>query len=389
MHNSSAGRVVARMVEKYTGWRRLVASHQGDDSREVWSNVMAGPLAQAILDAGGQVGQAEKQHFARETGSWAEFLRVWYRGGVTRGSSLRVIGGFVSSDSQHAAHEGGAEMVKTIVTTINDVWRRQGGSVKWRRADISAMLTYWSTSNEEFRLRGEIDWRGLISERFGMAVAAYPEMQWIAEGGEMIRRTRHKIEIGRHMLKRARRNLQAVGRVPGIGDYAEGYAKDMVASGVEHSTDVKGIKVRQDVPCGEHEYEKEAHDMLQIGASRVVDRCLKGALGWVNKDEFSVQVVVNHLFGGSETVARAYVRDNEYISLRGSARLRDNLRRGLSLMAGRTSMDKPKLRQDLVCAKKYWPHVESFLRDKPSCIHAQRWLGFLVARRAMDQGELI
>jgi hypothetical protein len=389
VHNSCAGRVVAKMVQELTGWKRYVASHQGDDSREVWSDVMAGPLAQAILDASGQVGQAEKQHFATETGSWAEFLRVWYKQGVTRGSALRVIGGLVSSDGQHSPHEGGVEMVKTICETLNDVWRRQGGKLGMRVSDVATLMDYWSTSNEEFRLRGSVNWRGMLSERFGLALAAFPELQWRAIGGTVDRRKRYKVEAGPYMLKRARRNLLAVGRVLDIGRYAAEYAKDMIASGVETSVDIKDVVVEPDVACGSHDNEIKETPHLLAGAREVVRRCLEGKMGWQDKDEFSVQVTVNHLFAGSETVARKYVKEHVHINLTGAPALRENLERGLGLLAGKTSMDRKLLSQNLVCAKKYWPHVETYLRDRVYYSAIQRWLGYLVAYEAIRCGEWI
>lgn len=389
VHNSSAGRVVERMVHELTGWRRYVASHQGDDSREVWSDPFAGPLAQAILDASGQVGQAEKQHFAADRNSWAEFLRVWYGDGVTRGSALRVLGGLVSADSQHSPHEGGCEMIKTICETINDVWRRQGGVVGWRQQDVAYLLEYWSTSNAEFRLRGAVDWRAMLSERFGLSLGAFPDMQWRAEGGRMQRQRRYKVEIGPYMLKRARRNLQAIGRVPGLGKYAAEYAEDVISSGVETSVDMVGVRCVKDEACGEKKLELKMKPVLELGASEIVDNCLRGAHGWQDKDEFSRMMTINHLFAGSETVASRYVRENKIISLHGSGRLRENLKKGLKLLAGETSIESKLVKQNLVCAKKYWPHVEAFLRDKPYCAGVQRALGHHVARVAMMLGEWI
>lgn len=389
VHNSCAGRVAAKIVERYTGWRRLVASHQGDDSREVWSNPLAGPLAQAILDAGGQVGQPEKQHFARDRKSWAEFLRVWYRGGLTRGSTLRMIGGFVSADSQHSPQEGGMEMLKTVVTGINDIWRRQGGKIEWRRSDIEAILAFWSASNEGFRLRGSVDWRAVLSERFGLSVGPYPEMRWTATGGKVVRKKRYNVEIGPGLLKRSRRNLQAVGRAPGVYAYAKEYATDMIMSSVEMSADMIGVKVAPACPLGESDAERRLHRVLVQGAKRVVGNCLQGRQGWQDRDEFDRQVTINHLFAGSESVALSYVKTQTSISLRGAHKLRENISHGLKILAGKTSVDKPKLKCDLVCAKKYWPHVEIYLREAAIPRICQGILGRLVATEAMWRGEWI
>jgi hypothetical protein len=389
VHNACAGRVAARMVKQMVGWHRYVASHQGDDSREVWSNAVAGPLAQAILDAGGQVGQKEKQHFANDRGSWAEFLRVWYKGGVTRGSPLRIIGGLVSSDTQHSTHEGGVESIRAIVDITNDVWRRQGGSFGWRQSDMTAVLEYWATSNSEFSERGATDWRVLFSERFGLASAPFPELRWSCLGGKITRKLRHRVDIGPYMLKRSRRNLAAVGRAPGVANYAREYAQDMIASGVEHSTDVSGVSINYAPVVGSATIEIENDQMLACAANEIVDRCLSGKLGWTDRDEFSMQMTVNHLFGGSESVARAYVQDHDSISVSGSAKLRENVKKGLLLLAGKTSIEKPKLRQNLVCAKKYWPHVETYLQGRDLSQSVQCWLGFHVARVAIERGEWI
>jgi len=389
VHNSCAGRVAAQMIKEMTGWRRMVAGHQGDDSREVWSEPMAGPLAQAILDAGGQVGQYDKQHFAREKGSWAEFLRVWYKGSVTRGSALRLIGGFVSADSQHKPSEGGIEAIRTIVSSANGVWRRQGGRLGWRRSDLGAMLDYWSTSNRRFKDEGAVDWRAQLSERFGLALGMYPDMQWNAAGGRVVRRRRYDVEVGPHMLKRARRNLTVVGRVPKLGRYAAEYAKDMVASGVVQSYDLEDVEIATTAPCDGAGLTWAQNMMAHRGAARVVKRCLAGHGGWQDKDTFSVQMTVNHLFAGSESVARACVKDMSFFSVRGTENLRTNVARGLKLLAGTTSIDKSLCKQQFVCAEKYWAHIEILLREQDECVALQRWIGFLVADYAIAAGELI
>jgi len=389
VHNSCAGRVAAQMVREKTGWRRMVAGHQGDDSREVWSEPLAGPLAQAILDAGGQVGQHDKQHFARDKGSWAEFLRVWYKGSVTRGSALRLIGGFVSADSQHRPSEGGVEAIRTVISSANGVWRRQGGNLGWRRSDLSAMLEYWATSNRKFKDEGAVDWRAQLSERFGMALGMYPDMQWDVIGGRVVRRRRYDVEVGPHMLKRARRNLNKVGRVPRLGRYAAEYAKDMVASGVTQSYDLDGAEVRHAEPCDGAGLTWAQDAMARRGAAKVVRRCLAGHGGWQDKDTFSVQMTVNHLFAGSESVARACVKDISFFSVRGAENLRTNVARGLKLLAGETSVDKSLCKQQFVCAEKYWAHIEVLLREQGECVALQRWIGFLVAEYAISAGELI
>jgi hypothetical protein len=391
LHNSAAGRVAAEMIRERTGWRRYISSHQGDDSREIWSNAMCGPLAQSILDAGGQVGQPEKQHFARGVDSWAEFLRVWYKRGVTRGSALRLIGGFVSADSQHKPHEGGMAMLQTIITSCNDVWRRLGGELGWRRSDIAAALEYWSTTNATYRETGVvIDWRAILSERFGMALAAYPDMQWVAKGGRLVQRFRYPVAVGPVLLKRARRNLQAVGRVAGLGKYAKEYAEDVLQSSVERSVELENVDVLRDVACGDHSGERLHHRELQRAARQVVDRCLAGRGGWRDKDKFSVQMAVNYLFAGSERVARASVKNGtERYSVRGPDSMRKNVFRGLDILAGRTSVVKAKKNQSFVCAEKYWTHIEVILREyEPLCV-VQRWLGHLVAREAIARGEWI
>jgi hypothetical protein len=389
VHNSSAGRVVARMVHELTGWRRHIARHQGDDSKEVWSNPLAGPLAQAILDAGGQVGQATKQHFAGERGSWAEFLRVWSRGRIHRGSSLRIIGGYVSNDSQHSPCQGGIETLRTIVSVTNTVWRRQGGVLGWRESDLAAYLAYWCVTNAGHKEQYSLDWRAVLSERGGMMFGAFPAMQWEVKRGKFVRTARHKVEIGPVLLKRARRNLKAVARFQDPGRYAKEYAQDLLACSVEHGTDFVGVEVVPALECGKTVKEQELGMPVEVAAGQVVKRCLEGRHGWQDEDGFAEQMAVNHVFAGSESVARAYLADGGKAVVCAQSSLRFKIARGMNLLAGKTSKDVSLKNQNFVCAEKYWSHIEVILRKMGELAQTQRWLGLRVAQKALQAGDWI
>lgn len=388
-HNSCAGKVVAQLVEELTGWRRYIARHQGDDSQEVWSDPIAAPLAQAILDAGGQVGQATKQHFANEKGSWAEFLRVWSGNGVHRGSALRIIGGFVSNDSQHSPTQGGVETIRTIVSIANTVWRRLGGVLKWRESDMGALLQYWCVTNAGYRNSEPVDWRALLSERGGLLIAAHPSMQWRVIGGRYVRTMRHRVEVGPTLLKRARRNLNAMARIPDPGRYAGEYAQDMLACAVEHGVDMTNVKVAPTVPCGQAELELEMAKEVAYSSRVIVRRCIQGEHGWEDSDSFCEQVAINYLYAGSESAARKHIASGEPIFLGARGKLRSKVLRGIDLLAGRTSKDVALKTQNFACAEKYWSHIEVALRKVGSLIRVQRWLGLQVALEALKTGDWI
>lgn len=383
VHNSCAGRAAEAIVNEMCGWRRMIGRHQGDDSAEVWSNVMAAPIAQAMLDSSGQVGQSDKQHFARKQGSWSEFLRIWTRSGMIRGSALRVIGGFVSGDSQHPVLEGGHEAVRTIVTIMNTIWRRLGGTIYVRRSDIEGMIAYWSQSNESYRNGDRHDWRAHMCGKFGLSLAAFPEMRWNLVKGQVVKKMRYQVKVGRMMLKRSARNLELAGRVEGLGEYAQEYAEDMLACSVQHSFTLEEVKL-----SGAEEMPENSRyeDWL---AKKVVDHCHSGQGGWRDEDDFCKQVAIGYLFAGSERVAKASVATGRSYAVRGSDGMREKVFRGLDLLSDKIRGDKPIVKESLVCAEKYWAHAELLIRDFKNTPIIQRVLGYAIARIAIASGELM
>jgi hypothetical protein len=385
-HNSSAGRVAAEMVKELTGWSRYKGQHQGDDSREIWSEPMAAVLAQSILDAGGQIGQADKQHFAREKDSWSEFLRVWYKRDLVRGSAYRTIGGLVSADSQHEPYEGGSESTKTINDIVNTIWRRQGGKIGLRKSDVTGLMDYWATSNREFKRTGERgDWRILFSDRGGLSSAPFPEMRWSVTGGKFSRKLRYDVEPGPIMKKRAARNLEVVGRVSGIGRYAAEYAQDLVECSVLISVDVGEANVMAHKSV--HATEQQIYEQ-KVMASGARHNCLRGKGGWRDEDKFAELATINYLFAGSERTARAAVADGINIVVDRMRRMGETIRRGLDLIAGRTSKINPRLNRKLICHERYWKHVELLLQERNSKEAIdQHSVGRLIAEAAIADGE--
>ncbi|BBZ90078.1 RNA dependent RNA polymerase [Diatom RNA virus 1] len=382
VHNVCAGATVESILNEDLGWKRWIARHQGDDSAEVWNEPLAGPIAQSILDAAGQVGQPTKQHFARDTGSWSEFLRIWYGQGQRRGATLRTISSFVSADSQHSPYEGGVAMCRAIVDGCNAVWRRAGGTLGWRESDIAVLLEYWGTSNAHYKEKGSTDWRLHLDQRSKQVIAAYPGMRWISHHKKTDTRARYPLEIGATLIKRARRNLNRAARAPDLMPYARQYAEDVIECSVERSSDYIGTVLRAAPPVPEEAPEEE------WAAQNVVKRCRDGKGGWRNEDEFAKEVVVGHYFAGSERVARAYLKDGLRPVGHCSPRMVETLSRGIDLLAGKTRESIPLAARCYCCAEKYWSHIEHYLqsvRIKVPIHH--ELLGLLVAKRAIALGE--
>jgi hypothetical protein len=383
VHNTCAARAVEGIISEATGWKRYIGRHQGDDSAEVWSEPLAGPFAQAILDAAGQVGQATKQHFARDVDSWSEFLRVWYGRGMQRGSSLRSICSFVSADSQHSTYEGGTGMVKSIVDGCNTLWRRAGGHLGWRRSDVSVLLEYWSTSNEKFRNGKTTQWElHMAAGQDGYILCAYPDLRWKVQMRKVENRQRYPLEVGPILLRRARRNLHQAARAQEAYVYAEEYAKDVIECSVVRSGDVTGKVI------GKADQLPDPSPSEQMVAEFAIKNCQKGRGGWRNEDAFSKEVVVGHYFAGSERVARAYLRDGRVPVGHCRPRMREILARGISLLAGKTRELVPLGAKYYCCAEKYWSHVELFLQRATNTHGCDpSVVGLAIARLAIETGE--
>jgi hypothetical protein len=382
VHNSCAARAAELVISRRLPWRRYVGRHQGDDSAEVWSHVMAGPLAQSLLDASGQVGQATKQHFARTKDSWSEFLRIWYRGSAVRGSTLRAIASFVSADSQHAPYEGGRGMVKSIVGGCNTVWRRSGGRLGWRESDVSALLAYWAATNAQGRNGTVVDWRLYFGVQDSLHIGAYPTILYQTQDRKRVVESRYEVAVGDVMLRRSRRNLQRVARVPDAHEYARGYAEDVLECSVERSdTFVKGRIVER------VEEESGSRDDAFI-AQQAVKSLHRGAGGWRDRDEFAKEVTVGYLFAGSERVARAYTRDH---GIRASvpSGLREVVERGLGVLAGKTCRSQKLAADYYVCSERYWSHVEGILQGGMFSHVRHRAVGRCIAALCIAQGEWI
>lgn len=143
--NIALGRAVSRILEEDFSIRTLARTHTGDDSVEMWSHPMGGPIAQGILDACGKAGAPAKQGFSSSLGGWFEFCRINYYGeSSTSASSLRGVGGFVSNDLQHNPLKGGADFAVALVDSLNTIARRCGGAIALRGSDTAALFKRWA-----------------------------------------------------------------------------------------------------------------------------------------------------------------------------------------------------------------------------------------------------
>jgi len=383
VHNSCAGRVVDDMLSSHVGWKRYIARHQGDDSAEVWNAVMAGPIAQAILDAGGQVGQATKQHFARAPGSWSEFLRVWQRSGMQRASTVRAICSFVSADSQHAAYEGGGSMIKSIVSGANTVWRRAGGKTGWRESDMAVLCAYWASTNAQFRENRVVDWRVHFGTDAPLMFAAYPTQGW---GLREVKRdvvARYDVKAGEILQRRARRNLQLGARAQGAEKYAVEYTVDLLECAVERSVELSGAVV------GSAKVLPPVSEVVRFVATQAYSAAQAGVPGWRDEDAFAKQMAVGYLFAGSERVGRAYLKDGLRPVVRCSSKVVHVLERGIKLLAGKTRGVISLCASYYVCAEKYWSHVEAVMQRHRVGQLCHKNVGLVIAREAIRRGEWI
>jgi hypothetical protein len=218
---------------------------------------------------------------------------------------------------------------------------------------------------------------------------AYPDMRWNVKRGSFVRTARHRVEIGPTMLKRARRNLNAVARFVDPGRFAREYAQDLIQCGVEQGVDMVDVAVEETAPCGESAIERQLDVPAELEARRVVKQCLTGRHGWQDADGFSEQVAINYMYAGSERVARAHIASGDTIIVQAYGKLRQKVLRGMNLLAGRTSKDVALKNQQFVCAEKYWAHIEIALRKKGDLTKIQQWLGLRVARKALAAGDWI
>jgi hypothetical protein len=218
---------------------------------------------------------------------------------------------------------------------------------------------------------------------------AYPDMQWKVVKGRFVQTARHRVEVGPVLLKRARRNLNAIARFQEPARYAEEYAKDLLSCSVEHGTDFVGVEVVETPPCGTSEVEQLLAMPTDSAARQVVQRCLAGRHGWQDEDGFAEQMAINHVFAGSEAVARAYLAGGGRAVVCAQGGLRFKVARGMNLLAGKTSKDAALKTQSFVCAEKYWSHIEVVLRKMGELVQNQRWLGLRVAQKALQAGDWI
>jgi hypothetical protein len=279
--------------------------------------------------------------------------------------------------------EGGYEMLRTIVTTLNTIWRRTGGVVELRDGDIGALMTYWATSNEAHRNGEMLDWRSVMGRHTGMVLASHPHLQWNVAGMKIRKRRRYPAAVGPVMRRRAARNLELAGRVARLGEYAEEYALDVLESSVINSYDVEEGKVGENVRIAKPNRDEE------FAAERVIVSQQSGRGGWRDEDSFCKQVAVGYLFAGSERTARAYLKDGGRVAVSAGGTFQKKICRGLNLLAGRTSEDKPLNQGFFVCSEKYWSHIETVLRQTRNGVLRQTELGFAVAQRAIAMGALI
>lgn len=382
LFNSCSGSAVEEMMREEFGYTRYYARHQGDDSNEVWSHPLAGPIAQAILDSAGQAGQPTKQHFAPEVGSWSEFLRVWYKDRVACGSTIRSIGSFCSADAQHAPYEGGFGMLASIASGVNTVWRRAGGKMGWRPSDLACLCEYWAASNAQHKVGVAVDWR-LVFREGGLMFGAYPEMQYTTNGVRTERRGRYRVEVGPVLLSRARRNLLATAPADNVEEHAGAYARDLLESSVAHSHIITAGQITGVSPPRVATLEEETV------ARNAVKACLKGFKGWQSEDKKAIEVTVGSLFGGSERVAREYLLAGKWPSKTFSERIIERIQRGLYLLAGLTCEDKPIRAEYYVCSEKYLGHIELELRRNRSLHVRHDVLGLQLARYAMSMGDRV
>ena len=338
LFNVCSGRAVARVVEEDGLGVRRAGLHVGDDSAEVYDRPLAGPYAQAILDAAGMVGQAGKQHFARSFGSWTEFLRIRYSTGRQRGAALRALCSFVSVDAQHAPLEGGHSQVSAIADGWNTIWRRSGGTTCLRVSDAEAIVAYWNLCNCDYRGGVTANWRRHLSTAgsSGLQFLAFPTLAWTGKLRTK-RVLRHPETVGPVLLRRATRNLFSEA-VAGAHVYNREYADDLMMSALQVSDVDNGSAVGPPLDVSELT-EAERVDVA-YGARMIADSITSHAL--VPRDEMAeaAEAVCGLHFAGSSSVASAFAKAGGRVFGRMSDRVRNVTGLGMDILSGKTRVVK-------------------------------------------------
>jgi len=352
--NVICGRVARRLVEEKLGWVAMAALHTGDDSVEVYDQILAGPLVQAGLDTIGKQGQPSKQEFACERGNWMEFLRILYtQSGGEAASAMRAVGSFVGKDTQSGAANTGGQAVAGLIDAINQMHRRTPGGTQMRLSDVGTLLGYWATSIEQMGQGRRGDWRvaflPIESGGLGQRLAAWPRLRAVGQG--RLDEEKQIVDVPPALAKRSAAKLAArVSR--DIAAYHPHYTAEFTSIAERPSMSMENVgagKLRLVNTEKTRPVQRgcEAAELVRLGmdardvdvaisdASGMMENMQNGAIGNAGRDLHAEELAVGTLFAGSRRLAMAYMRDHPSytVGLDGSA-MAATRERGLRNLAG-------------------------------------------------------
>lgn len=338
--NTVLARVVKGAVSKLIRAHVLASQHQGDDSAEMWSHPLAGPLAQAILDAMGSAGKAEKQHFSSYKGGWFEFCRVNYYSGAACASALRGLSGLWGGDSQHPVLKGSPAMGASLIEDINTISRRHGKPLLLRFEDLETLLAYWATPpallKRGYRSHWAIPFVSTTCGGLGVRSLLFPDLRLDSTVRviSIVDKPPFESNVLPRLVARKLPELSPLNLSPYAREYSEEF---MVSTGLRERVYVPQSTIPPVTEWASYQVSipgdsAESREAEHIARS-VVDYARKGVYVNLPPDQTAEDAAVGSLFAGSRRVALAYIKAKLPLNfLRGRDSYSNMIDRGLSLL---------------------------------------------------------